>query len=74
MWDGNQVLNTGKATINAKQTPIINKNGIAPRNISSTVTPSPIVLFITKTTIPKGGVSNPISIVMVATTPNQIRS
>ena len=53
---------------------IINRKGMEPLNISSIVTSSPMVLFITNITIPKGGVSNPISTVMVVITPNHIGS
>ena len=45
--------------------------GSAPLKISSTVMDSPRLAFIAKTTMPNGGVTSPISMVMTETTANQ---
>ena len=49
-------------------------NGVEPAKISSILASSPRDDFIANTTIPKGGVSSPISIVTMETMVNQIGS
>src|SRR5690554_932002 len=64
----------GNATIKPRTIRSTVRNFITPEKIVCTLISLPTTLFMTKTFIPNGGVTSPISRSLTTTTPNQIRS
>lgn len=71
---GSHVIIIGNIIMIIIEITIIIINGNAPIKISSNDALFPNADFMEKRTNPKGGVSNPISIVMIVRIPNHIRS